>query len=312
LLTAKTLNVVLGCWWKEKGGQTLNEIQNLSNDLNVITAEINSYKQVAGQAIFEIGKRLKHVKENDLVHGEFGNWLRNIEMSNQQASRFIKVYEELPEIEFSDVGKIGLNALYEIATLPPEEREKEHTLSNGETKTPDEMTNQELREVKKQLRKAKQAQRQAEKQVEQAKKSEEIALRKLEEEQSKEPEKIEVVPDDYDFYKGNYNSAISLQKRYKEQMEEMRKELNSVNETDDELEKERRKKETLQLKADNDVLSLANNIDDFLKENAVTSYREGAIASSDEMTKETLREGINALKSFASEIERSLNGRIKI
>lgn len=34
----------------------MNEL-TLSTDLNVITAEISSYKQVAGQAILEIGKR---------------------------------------------------------------------------------------------------------------------------------------------------------------------------------------------------------------------------------------------------------------
>lgn len=42
----------------------MNEIQ-LSKDINILTAEINSYKQLAGQSIWEIGRRLNYVKEND-------------------------------------------------------------------------------------------------------------------------------------------------------------------------------------------------------------------------------------------------------
>ena len=131
----------------------MNEIQ-LSNDLNVITAEIQSYKQIAGQSIFEIGRRLKHVKENDLVHGEWISWLESIDMNRKTAHRFITVYDRLPE-DVSSMGHLGVTALYEIATLPEEEREKEHVTSKGETKTVDEMTVRELQEVKKKLREEK-------------------------------------------------------------------------------------------------------------------------------------------------------------
>lgn len=159
-----------------------NELQ-LSKDLNVITAEINSYKQVAGQAIFEIGRRLKHVKENDLVHGEFTEWLENIQMSYSQANRFMKVYEEL-DANLLTSRDLGVEALYHIATLPQEEREKEHITSKGETKTVDGMTVRELQEVKRKLRETEQREQRVIK-------SEEITKRMLEEEQNKEPKVIE-------------------------------------------------------------------------------------------------------------------------
>lgn len=189
----------------------MNEVVKLSNDLNVITAEINSYKQVAGQAIFEIGRRLKHVKENDLVHGEFGKWLESVDMTPRHAQRFMKVYEELPNT--TPVSHLGIRALYEMATLPEEEREKEHTLPSGETKTVNEMTVRELQEVKKQLKEAEQA-------------NEKLG-QLLAEERSKDVEVIEreVYPDDYDYLKGSYASLEKTKDFYKQQNEELKEAL---------------------------------------------------------------------------------------
>jgi hypothetical protein len=143
-----------------------NEI-TLSDNIDVITAEINSYKQIAGNAIFEIGKRLKHVRDEifkDTMKTQKGEWrgfLRGIDFDVTTAKRFIKVYEE-----FGEVGdtwhRLSMRVLYEIATLPEEEREQTHEIpSTGESKTVDEMTVKELREVKKALKQT-QAERDAE------------------------------------------------------------------------------------------------------------------------------------------------------
>ena len=78
-----------------KGGDAAElERSDLSNDLNVITAEINAYQRVAGEAIFEIGRRLKHVKEYDLAHGEWSKWCEeSLNMSVRNAQRYIRVYK---------------------------------------------------------------------------------------------------------------------------------------------------------------------------------------------------------------------------
>ena len=123
----------------------------LSADINILTAEINSYKQIAGQSIWEIGRRLNYVKENDLVHGEWEKWCENVvEITPQYANKYIKVFQEFKDRNTSF--DLGLNVLYHIATLPEEERTKQHETSKGETKTPDQMTVRELSELKKQLK----------------------------------------------------------------------------------------------------------------------------------------------------------------
>lgn len=127
----------------------MNEIQ-LSKDINILTAEINSYKQIAGQSIWEIGRRLNYVKENDLVHGEFGEWLETVGINHPEANRMMKVAKEIPYS--STLTNLGTTALYLITTLPEEERTQPHETAKGETKTPDEMTVRELQELKKQLK----------------------------------------------------------------------------------------------------------------------------------------------------------------
>lgn len=285
----------------------MNEI-TLSDDLNVITAEINSYKQVAGQAIFEIGRRLKHVKENDLVHGEFGKWLESIEMNQNTANRFMKISSELKSGTYHN---LGTNALYLIATLPQEEREKEHVTSKGDTKTVDEMTVRELQEVKRKLR-------EAESQAETERKERERLERENEELANVEPEIIErevikeLIPE-------NINEEIEQLKRMVRSSDEAFKQaekelqgyrLKNVDGFDEELAERELKK--LQFEAEKGVLRLTVKVNKFLEDIASYGYMEGEIATSSKSTKEKLESSLNHLKNFVRKMETSLKGRIEI
>lgn len=123
----------------------MNEI-SLSNNLSQIELEISHHKQIAGQSIWEIGRRLKHVKENNLAHGEFGKWVEGIGIAKTEASRFIKIVDEIPNL--GTYTNLGTKALYLIATLPEEEKEEQiQRIEDGDTPTV-----RELKEVKKKLK----------------------------------------------------------------------------------------------------------------------------------------------------------------
>lgn len=205
----------------------MNELQ-LSNDLITIETEIKSYQNIAGQSIFEIGRRLKHVKENDLAHGEWSKWLQSINMSRGQATKFIKVSDEFSND--SPVNHLGIKALYSLATIPEEQREEEFETSSGEMKKPIDMTNRELEDLKRQLKQRDEQNAQLQSQVEQAQRSEEIARKQLEDEQNKDPEVIEkyTEPEDYQSIKNMNEHLESEREYYKKLADDFRNEVKGM------------------------------------------------------------------------------------
>ncbi|MCG1737719.1 DUF3102 domain-containing protein [Staphylococcus epidermidis] len=291
----------------------MNELQ-LSNDLTTIETEIKSYQNIAGQSIFEIGRRLKHVKENDLAHGEFGKWLEKVNLNQRVAQQMIKIYDT-PELKTRMSSNLGMQALYEIATLPEPERTKEHATSSGEIKTPDEMTVRELRELKKQLKQRDEEKAHLESQLEQAQRSESIARKQLEEAEDKESEVVEreivkeVVPEE-------------VQKQLEQFKQKFERENNNANELRDELQRYRdsfsdpnqayEEKELTRLERESSINAhkISISIQNFIKENSVETYRLDTVIKANPKSKERLEENVALLKEFTSNLEAMLNGRI--
>lgn len=216
----------------------MNELQ-LSDDLTTIETEIKSYQNIAGQSIFEIGRRLKHVKENDLVHGEFIDWIENtLNMDRTTANKFMKISRELSNDD--TYRHLGTNALYMITSLPEPERTKEHTTSKGETKTPDEMTVKELRELKKELKEKEEQSKSLFKQIN-------VANRKIEQLENAEPEVVEkyMEPEDYQQTKEALAQSRHHQKLIEQRNDKLEKEIKEMEQRRDEVSEKSQKYDEL-------------------------------------------------------------------
>lgn len=161
----------------------------LSTDLNQIETEINLFFNAAQHSAWEIGRRLNHVKENDLAHGQFGKWLDHMGISHSLASKMMSIEKGIPEI--SHAKKLSNDILYEISTLPaPQRQEQLERIEHG-----DNPTRKELRELKRKNREQEQ---------------------RIKELESQEPQKevvekrVEVAPDDYEQLKRE-NQSLKLE-----------------------------------------------------------------------------------------------------
>lgn len=297
----------------------MNEIE-LSNDLNQIEFEINYHKQVAGQSVWEIGRRLNHVKENNLTHGEFGDWLRNIGIEQHTANKFMKIAKEIPYS--TSMSNLGYSVLHLIATLPSEQKEDElEKAERGEAST-----QRELQELKKQLK-------EKDSQLEQAQRSEQIAIKQLENEQDKEPETVEVEkvvePDDYHELKqqnsemqqqikraeeraGNFESQLQRLKEQRAEADEKSKRYDELNEAiqrmEGNLDEGQRK-----IAAQKEVYKLIKGAEKAIEELAPLSYLiDTENVLDNQYAQKPINKIIDDIRDIADRLERKIDENITI
>ena len=285
-------------------------MNELSTDLNVITAEINSFKQIAGQSIWEIGRRLNYVKEHDLAHGQFIEWINSIGFDRTEAYRFMKVANELPNVE--TLQHLGTTALYLITQIPEEEREKEHTTSKGETKTVDEMTVRELQELKKQLK-------EKEKQIQNLSDVASDLDEKLSQERLNKKEKIvekviEKIPDDYEQLKSSDNDKTIKINDLTRENDLLKQKIKRRNDIELAEEKQallqEKQLERIQREADIDVYKLIININKFVEAQANYQNDNQIISTATKDAKDKLLQAIERTEKMFNQMKKEIGGEV--
>lgn len=286
----------------------MNEV-SLNDDLTIITTEIKSYQNIGGQAIFEIGRRLKHVKEHDLTHGKYMDWLKSININYRQASRFIKIATEFSN--WTTSSNLGMNVLYEIATMPEEERNKPQQLDSGETKKPDEMTVRELREVKRKLKLKEEELQDKDLQIEQLQNQSKPKIKTVE-------KRVEVKPTDYDYLKSKSQKAELLQKQLdeaKRDVEFYQNELNKAEQNakreaklnDDKIQQKRleRKKRQAELNA----YEISDKIKQLVSDVWLDNAEINELNRLGDEAKSNLIRNLDKLQEFVDRAHQALQGR---
>lgn len=194
----------------------------LSNNLSQIELEIKHHQKIAGESIWEIGRRLNHVKENDLAHGQFGEWLNKVGINYRKANRMMTVAKQLPNV--TTLSDLGGSALYLIATLPEEEKQEQiEKIEQGESPTV-----RELQEVRRRLKLKDQALEAVKGELERVK-------------QTKTTEKViekEVIPQDYQATQDLNKQLLGKNKDLTDELESVKRSLRLKEASYEMLEKE--------------------------------------------------------------------------
>ena len=125
-----------------------DDLKNL--DLSKVRAQILAYSVQLSRSYWEVGRRLHYAKLFLLPEGSFLPWLETLYIDYEEANRMMYIAKNLPKMECYE--HLGLSLLYLIATIPEELRQKLYTLPSGQRKYLHQMSQLELRTVKRLLK----------------------------------------------------------------------------------------------------------------------------------------------------------------
>lgn len=259
-----------------KGGDS----RELSKDINVITAEINAYQQIAGEAIFEIGRRLKCVRDNPEKYGfeGFRDWERWCEdelgISRRYANQFIKVVERFGESGFPGLPQ-SITVLNALSTFTDEQLDQEYELPDGTRKKPVDMSRRQIEELKRQL-KAEQAERER-----LEKENEELA--------SREPEVV--VKTEYIEIRDEYTEQRA--KQAEERLKQYEERFGDIRDYDDNITATHRQDMIVA------VMSFSRGVREFIKRYDYMNRYKGVINNLDKESRQQYNEAVKALKEMA-------------
>lgn len=192
----------------------MNEL-TLSDNLAQIELDLRQENEQIGKSIWKIGCMLKHVKENDLAHGQFMDWYQNIGYNKNFVSKAITIADKLSN--FPALGNIGTEALYLIATLPDDQKQEQiERIESG-----DNPTVRELQEIKRENNRLKSENARLEQQ------KENLAEQALSAKIVEKEVVIEKVPDDYESTKQLNRTLLDKNKELSTTLEEAEWELDS-------------------------------------------------------------------------------------
>jgi hypothetical protein len=271
----------------------------ISNDLNVISAEINSYKQVAGQSIFEIGRRLKYVRDNDLAHGQWEKWCKeSVNITSTHAYRYIKVFETFSNRTLTY--DLGVDMLYILSTMPEEQREQPHIVpSTGEFKTVYEMTVREMREVKQALKQAEERAEKAEKNLEE--RPEKIVLREDKFKITQLQTEIDRLKNDSEILR----KKVDLNEREANEYKKLKEQIEFLNKEKSDLHR--------QIESATALSSLVGKIDHFLKtELAPIRYSRVLERMDSEVAQKNLTDILDSVDAWSNEMRQFLPKKNRI
>lgn len=275
------------------GTETASKLKALSNQLDGI---YQNYSIAVGEVLYQAQQELSSYGD-----GTFGKWVESKGISKSNSYNYINSYKFVQNLDKQVEKEIFLTqpkSIQNEMSKPSANQELNQKVFDGDI-----TTHKEYKELE---RKLKDSEERNKRLAEQALKQEVIEKEVV----------IEKIPDDYNYFKSNYEASKGVQEFYKKQNEELREEMKELEKiiktqransaSQSELQKLEEKKATLnsEIESLNKIAKFQEAVETFITDNASLSYTKDFenLYSNRELTL-SLLDTFNRLKKWIDDTE---------